>query len=226
MNCHGDLISCYDMLMLCRGPPKDIVKVDAGKCDIVFKTMWSVGPLGWIVVDPGCIRRAQILDATMKKIVTPELDNWYWPLWLKCTKKVINMYIHENPRGQLLTPGNQLRLCKKRKKKKNGTLLTFIEDHKKFWAKFPMLKFSRETPTLGVFLKWNAKEGLKLAHMGIFRHIEGVWWVQKNWTSKYIGSRAIVPKLVDLGPLRAPHCGVHNLVFRRRKNGMFELPFT
>ena len=102
MNCHGDLISCFDMLMLCtcyvhedlkscydilmlrRRPPKDIVKVEAEKCDIVFETMWSVGPLGWIVVDAGCIRRAQILDATMKKIVTTirlhvnSYQKFYW----------------------------------------------------------------------------------------------------------------------------------------------------
>ena len=51
---------------------------------------------------------------------------------------------------------------------------------KKIWATFPMLNFSRWTPTLGASLKWNDQKRPKLAHFGIFRHIGGVGGVQKN----------------------------------------------
>ena len=55
-----------------------------------------------------------------------------------------------------------------------------IEVTKKIWATFPMLNFSRWTPTLGVSLKWNDQKRPKIAHFGIFRHIGGVGGVQKN----------------------------------------------
>ena len=51
---------------------------------------------------------------------------------------------------------------------------------KKIWATFPMLNFSRWTPTLGASLKWNDQKRPKLAHFGIFRHIGGVGGVRKN----------------------------------------------
>ena len=51
---------------------------------------------------------------------------------------------------------------------------------KKIWATFPMLNFSRWTPTLGASLNWNDQKRPKLAHFGIFRHIGGVGGVQKN----------------------------------------------
>ena len=34
-----------------------------------------------------------------------------------------------------------------------------------------MLNFTRWTPTLGLFFKWNDQKGPKIAHLGIFRHI-------------------------------------------------------
>ena len=43
-----------------------------------------------------------------------------------------------------------------------------------------MLNFSRWTPTLGVFPKWNNQKVPKIAHLGIFRHIGGVGGVQKD----------------------------------------------
>ena len=42
-----------------------------------------------------------------------------------------------------------------------------------------MLNFSRWTPTLGVCFKWDSQKVLKIAHIGIFRHIGGVRWVRK-----------------------------------------------
>ena len=58
--------------------------------------------------------------------------------------------------------------------------LAYFQHIKKSIKKFPMLKFSRWTPTLGVFLKWDSQKVLKMAHFVIFRHIGGVRGVQKK----------------------------------------------
>ena len=53
---------------------------------------------------------------------------------------------------------------------------TYVEATKKIWATFPMLNFSRRTPTLGVCSKWDSRKVQKIAHFGVFRHIGGVRW--------------------------------------------------
>ena len=67
-----------------------------------------------------------------------------------------------------------------------------------------MLNFSRWTTTLGVFPKWDNQKVPKIAHLGIFRHIGGVGGSKKMWTSKYSGSRSIVPKIAGIGCPGAP----------------------
>ena len=51
---------------------------------------------------------------------------------------------------------------------------------KKIWGQFPMLNFSRRTPTLGWFFPPDSEKVLKIAHFCVFRHIGGVEWVRKN----------------------------------------------
>ena len=60
----------------------------------------------------------------------------------------------------------------------------------------------KNLPKLGVCFKWNAKEGLKIWHLGIFTHIGMVGWVRKNIDLKYSGSRSIVAKITDVPNLR------------------------
>ena len=83
-----------------------------------------------------------------------------------------------------------------------------------------MSKFSRWTPTLGVFFKWNDQKGPKLTHWAIFRHIGGVGGSENMWTPKCSGSMPIVAKIADLGPPGAPQ-----YVFRK-KTRTFELLYT
>ena len=92
---------------------------------------------------------------------------------------------------------------------------------KKDWATFPMLNFSRWTPTLGASLKWNDQKRPKITHFGIFRHIGGSGGSEKMWTSKYSGSRVIVAKIADIGPHRAPQ-----YFFQKKKPRTFELLYT
>ena len=83
----------------------------------------------------------------------------------------------------------------------------YIGDHKKsFGPNFQCKTIHGTPPSLGVCFEWNAKKRLKIAHLGIFRHIGqgGSAWSEKVWTSKYSGSRTIVPKTADLGHPGAP----------------------
>ena len=50
---------------------------------------------------------------------------------------------------------------------------------KKNWGQFPMLNFSRRTPTLGWFFRPDSEKVLKIAHFCVFRNIWGVEWVRK-----------------------------------------------
>ena len=53
-----------------------------------------------------------------------------------------------------------------------------------FLGQFPMLNFSRRTPTLGWFFPPDSEKVLKIAHFCVFRHIGGVEWVRKNMDLK------------------------------------------
>ena len=64
-----------------------------------------------------------------------------------------------------------------------------------------MLKFSRWTPTLGVFLKWDSQKVLKMAHFVIFRHIGGSGGSKKRLALKFSGSRSSLPKMATLQAL-------------------------
>ena len=55
---------------------------------------------------------------------------------------------------------------------------------KKIWGQFPMLNFSRRTPTLGWFFPPDSEKVLKIAHFCVFGHIGGVEWVRKNMDLK------------------------------------------
>ena len=76
----------------------------------------------------------------------------------------------------------------------------------KEWFLFPTLTFSRTTvdPFFGVVFSPDTQKVLKTAHLGIFRHIGGVGWAPKIWTSKYSGSRVIVAKIAVIGLPGAP----------------------
>ena len=69
-------------------------------------------------------------------------------------------------------------------RKSNGQLPTYIGGPEKIWGQFPMLNFSRRTPTLGWFFPPDSKKVLKIAHFCVFRHIGGVEWVRKNMDLK------------------------------------------
>ena len=69
-------------------------------------------------------------------------------------------------------------------RKWNDIIPTYIEGHKKRWAKFPMLNFSRRTPTLWKCFRWDSQKVGKIAHLGIFRHIGGSGVTEKLLTSK------------------------------------------
>ena len=77
---------------------------------------------------------------------------------------------------------------------------TYVEAAKKNWATFPMLNFSRRTPTWGVCSKWDSRNVLKIAHFGVFRHIGGSGGAETLLTSKYSGSRSSMPKMATFRP--------------------------
>ena len=92
---------------------------------------------------------------------------------------------------------------------------------KKIWATFPMLNFSRWTPTLGVCFKWDSQKVLKIAHFGVFRHIGGTWGVQKHMYLKIYWVKVISSKNGDFW---TPQCWEIN--FFRQNIGMFDWLYT
>ena len=65
-----------------------------------------------------------------------------------------------------------------------------------------MLNFSRWTPTLGVYFKWDSQKVLKIAHIGIFRHIGGVRWVRKITDIKILWVKVLHAKNGDFSTTR------------------------
>ena len=65
-----------------------------------------------------------------------------------------------------------------------------------------MLNFSRWTPTLGVYFKWDSQKVLKIAHIGIFRHIGGVRWDRKITDIKILWVKVLHAKNGDFSTTR------------------------
>ena len=65
-----------------------------------------------------------------------------------------------------------------------------------------MLNFSRWTPTLGVCFKWDSQKVLKIAHIGIFRHIGGVRWDRKITDIKILWVKVLHAKNGDFSTTR------------------------
>ena len=91
----------------------------------------------------------------------------------------------------------------------------------KIWDKFPMLNFSRQTPTLGWFFSPDTQKVLKIAHFGIFRHIGGVGWVRKHMD----------PKIQWVNANCSKNCGSWTswgptIIFSEKKPRTFELLYT
>ena len=80
-----------------------------------------------------------------------------------------------------------------------------------------MLNFSRWTPTLGVCFKWDSQKVLKIAHIGIFRHIGGVRWVRKITDIKILWVKVLHAKNGDFSTTRG-----WEINFFRQNIGMFE----
>ena len=92
---------------------------------------------------------------------------------------------------------------------------------KKIWATFPMLNFSRWTPTLGASLNWNDQKRPKLAHFGIFRHIGGVGGVRKNVDLKIQWVKGNCSKNCGYWASWGP-----TILFSEKKPRTFELLYT
>ena len=84
-----------------------------------------------------------------------------------------------------------------------------------------MSKFSRWTPTLGVCFKWDSQKVLKIAHLGVFRHIGGTWGVQKHMYLKVYWVKVISSKNGDFW---TPQCWEIN--FFRQNICMFDWLYT
>ena len=84
-----------------------------------------------------------------------------------------------------------------------------------------MSKFSRWTPTLGVCFKWDSQKVLKIAHLGVFRHIGGTWGVQKHMYLKVYWVKVISSKNGDVW---TPQCWEIN--FFRQNICMFDWLYT
>ena len=65
-----------------------------------------------------------------------------------------------------------------------------------------MLNFSRWTPTLGVCFKWDSQKVLKIAHIGIFRHIGGVRWDRKITDINILWVKVLHAKNCDFSTTR------------------------
>ena len=65
-------------------------------------------------------------------------------------------------------------------RKFSGQLPTYIGGHEIFLGQFPMLNFSRRTPTLGWFFPPDSKKVLKIAHFCVFRHIVAKLWIPQK----------------------------------------------
>ena len=87
-------------------------------------------------------------------------------------------------------------------RKWNDIVPTYIEVTKKICATFPMLNFSRWTPTLEVYFKWDSQKVLKIAHIGIFRHIGGVRWDRKITDIKILWVKVLHAKNGDFSTTR------------------------
>ena len=84
-----------------------------------------------------------------------------------------------------------------------------------------MSKFSRWTPTLGVCFKWDSQKVLKIAHLGVFRHIGGTWGVQKHMYLKVYWVKVISSKNGDVW---TPQCW--EMIFFRQNICMFDWLYT
>ena len=80
-----------------------------------------------------------------------------------------------------------------------------------------MLNFSRWTPTLGVYFKWDSQKVLKIAHIGIFRHIGGVRWVRKITDIKILWVKVLHAKNGDFSTTWG-----WKINFFRQNIGMFD----
>ena len=63
-----------------------------------------------------------------------------------------------------------------------------------------MLNFSGWTPTLGVCFKWDSQKVLKIAHIGIFRHVGGVRWNRKVTDIKILWVKVLHAKMATFRP--------------------------